>query len=119
MVSIRGTHCLLLPAVLIHSELHAGGVPLVLYNKQLDSLVISPLRLEQFFTVPCTVLDRFARSNYMVGVQTLSKRNNGVLCAGFGGKVQILPTGWTHQTIFYAGKGASCYPSFVCLAWLA
>lgn len=86
------------------------GVPLILYDKSLNTLVISPL------------------SNFMVGIQTISKDLGGLFACGtfvipsclkvgcllgIQGKVKEIPHYFTHETIMYAGTFPSIFDIYI------
>ena len=71
------------------------GAPLVVYDEQMRTVVISPL------------------SNFLVGQHTISRRlqRNATdpatlpWAAGLGGLITDLPAGFTHETVVIAGQG--------------
>jgi len=64
-----------------------GGVPLVLWDSQLNTVVISPL------------------SNLMTGTQVISKSINNALACGIQGMVESIPAGFNQQYIIVGGLG--------------
>jgi len=65
-----------------------GGVPLVLFDPSLSTLVISPL------------------DNFMVGIQTISPHLNQFSC-GLQGKIASIPASFSHSTIITASTGVA------------
>jgi len=70
--------------------INKGGAPLVLYNRKLKAMAISPIQ------------------NFEVGIQTLSPHLDNQLACGLNGKMMHVPFGFTHKTtIMVAGDGIS------------
>ena len=61
-------------------------MPLVLYDRNLTALVVSPI------------------NNAMVGVQLVSGHLLGQFACGLNGKISAVPQGYSYQTIIVAGS---------------
>jgi hypothetical protein len=66
-----------------------AGVPLVLHDHELNTLVLSPL------------------SHFANAVQVKSNSLLNSLVCGVSGRVTTLPAGYAHETILFAGKGVN------------
>ncbi|KAH3763165.1 6 carbohydrate binding protein [Pelomyxa schiedti] len=66
-----------------------GGVPMIIYDDQLRTLVFSPL------------------SNFMAGTQTISAHFGDIFACGIQGKVETLPVGFRHTTILSFGTSVT------------
>ena len=64
----------------------AEGFPLVLYDENLNALVLSPL------------------NNFMIGVQS-TKPEGDLFSCGVEGEIKSIPEGFSYRTVLYAGKG--------------
>ena len=66
-------------------NLGVDGLPLVIYDDKVNSVVLSPL------------------NNFMIGIQSVGKDNR--LSCGIEGEVEAIPAKFSYKTILYAGKG--------------
>lgn len=62
------------------------GSPLILFNKRLDTMIVSPL------------------NHPMIAVQQSEK---GVLSCGPSGKIDVIPAHFTHETLLVVGSGVN------------
>ncbi|KAH3743766.1 Non-lysosomal glucosylceramidase [Pelomyxa schiedti] len=67
----------------------SGGVPLCLYDQNMATLVISPMK------------------NFMIGSQIISSTLEEALACGIQGKVQSLPSGFVHSTVIVFDVGVT------------